>query len=264
MTARPDPPAPPRVVVNPRFAPEQVMPPAGAVVAEFHGSLPGYRPTPLHRLDALARSLGVGGVLVKDESDRLGLPAFKILGASWAVEQTLRTAPGTRTLVAASAGNHGRAVARAATQRSLACRIYLPAVTSQTRADLVAAEGAQVVRVAGEAVTVPTPGTSMAGLDCATPSAVAWPTLRQGLAGTIAVSDADAHRSMRELAELGLTIGDCGAASLAALRALTEDAACAALRAAIGLGAATNVLCLATEGASDPAAYAQALADPRM
>ena len=27
-------------------------------------------------------------VLVKDESSRLGLPAFKVLGASWAVEET--------------------------------------------------------------------------------------------------------------------------------------------------------------------------------
>ena len=51
--------------------------------------MPSYRPTPLIELPELAAELGVGAVLVKDESDRLGLPAFKILGASWAVNCAL-------------------------------------------------------------------------------------------------------------------------------------------------------------------------------
>ena len=62
--------------------------PAGAAAA-FHARLPGYRPTELHELPALARELRVGRVFVKDESTRLGLPAFKVLGASWAVAQIL-------------------------------------------------------------------------------------------------------------------------------------------------------------------------------
>ena len=62
--------------------------PAGAAAA-FHARLPGYRPTPLHELPVLARELRVGRVFVKDESTRLGLPAFKVLGASWAVAQVL-------------------------------------------------------------------------------------------------------------------------------------------------------------------------------
>src|SRR3954464_11489568 len=86
----------------------------------------GSPPPPVHRLDGLAAEIGVGAVHIKDESDRLGLPAFKILGASWAVERTLRERPDVRALVAASAGNHGRAVARVAAWRGLACRIYLP------------------------------------------------------------------------------------------------------------------------------------------
>src|SRR5262249_57336266 len=49
----------------------------------FHAGLPGYRPTKLIELPALAEELGVSGVFVKDESTRLGLPAFKVLGASW-------------------------------------------------------------------------------------------------------------------------------------------------------------------------------------
>ena len=41
--------------------------------------------TPLRELPLLASSLGVGRLFVKDESMRLGLPAFKMLGASWAI-----------------------------------------------------------------------------------------------------------------------------------------------------------------------------------
>ena len=56
---------------------------------EFHRRLPGYRPTPLIRAPGLARRLGVGDVWLKDESCRLGLPSFKVMGASWAVFNAL-------------------------------------------------------------------------------------------------------------------------------------------------------------------------------
>jgi diaminopropionate ammonia-lyase len=62
---------------------------SGAVRA-FHQGLPGHAPTPLTEVPALAAELGAARVFVKDESSRLGLPAFKILGASWAVRQLLR------------------------------------------------------------------------------------------------------------------------------------------------------------------------------
>ena len=55
-------------------------PAAGPDPIAFHRSLPGYRPMPLAGIPELAAELGVGRVLVKDESERLGLPAFKILG----------------------------------------------------------------------------------------------------------------------------------------------------------------------------------------
>ena len=58
-------------------------------VREFHATLPGYRPTPLVSLPDLATEFGVATVWVKDEADRFGLPAFKILGASWAVDRAL-------------------------------------------------------------------------------------------------------------------------------------------------------------------------------
>jgi diaminopropionate ammonia-lyase len=117
---------------------------------------------------------------------------------------------------------------------------------------------------AGTPTVVPTPGTTMAGLDCAAVSPAAWPDLRAGIAGTVTVADAEVHAAMRALAAAGLTIGDCGAAPLAALRALATEPACAALRDAVGLGAATRVLLVATEGATDPDAYGRAVgAAPR-
>jgi diaminopropionate ammonia-lyase len=88
----------------------------------------------------------------------------------------------------------------------------------------------------------------MAGLDCAEVSPAAWPVLRDGIHGTVTVADAEVHAAMGELAGAGLAIGDCGAAPLAALRALATEPACAELRAAVGLGPASRPLLVATEG----------------
>jgi diaminopropionate ammonia-lyase len=55
--------------------------PAKPEVELFHRSLPDYAVTPLIPMPNVAKDLGLGHVLVKDESSRLGLPAFKILGA---------------------------------------------------------------------------------------------------------------------------------------------------------------------------------------
>ena len=126
--------------------------------------MPSYRPTPLIELPELAAELGVGAVLVKDESDRLGLPAFKILGASWAVNCALskrggfdtpatglpelreRVGNAAITLVTATDGNHGRAVARMAQLLGLAARVYVPAGTTAKTLEAIADEGAQVVQ----------------------------------------------------------------------------------------------------------------------
>jgi diaminopropionate ammonia-lyase len=115
----------------------------------FHRGLPGYRSSPVHELPALARDAGVAAVGLKDESDRFGLPAFKVLGASWAAERLLREHPEVDTLVAASAGNHGRAVAHVARTRGLRARVFLPARSAVARRDAIAAEGADVVVVDG-------------------------------------------------------------------------------------------------------------------
>jgi diaminopropionate ammonia-lyase len=344
-----------RALVNGSPRPGAVAAPSGEATA-FHTALPGYGPTPLRELPALAAELGLGTVAVKDESDRLGLPSFKVLGASWAVERALRERPGIHTLVAASAGNHGRAVAHVAAQRGLRCRVFLPARSAAARREAITAEGAEVVIVdgdyedavaraavdgaepgtvgiadvgasgpaswviegyatlfreaaeqgahdlilvpvgvgslaaaaarfgahsgahvigvepvtaacltaslaAGRPTLVPTPGTTMAGLDCAEVSAAAWPSLRDGIHGTITVADADVHSAMREFAEVGMAIGASGAAPVAALRALVADADCSALRKSVSLGRGSRVLLIATEGPTDPQAYRRALAE---
>jgi diaminopropionate ammonia-lyase len=350
-----------RALINPSPAPDRVAAPGGSEVLAFHRALPGYTATALRALPGEAAALGLGALLLKDENGRFGLPAFKISGASWALERLLAARPGLRAVWAASEGNHGRAVARAAAQRGLAARIFLPAHTSQARADAIAGEGAEVVHVAGpyeqavaaaaEAASTPdaatlsdvaydasdpvaswvsdgystvfaeaaeqadgpfdvvlcqigvgafaaaairfachqvpravaigvepvtaacamaslaagrpavidTPGTSMAGLNCATPSHAAWPSLRDGLAGCVAISDDEARVALRDLAALGIVAGDCGAAALAALRVLVRDPECAELSRRAGLGPASRVLLVSTEGATDPAAYAETL-----
>jgi diaminopropionate ammonia-lyase len=111
----------------------------------------------------------------------------------------------------------------------------------------------------GEPVRIDTPGTAMAGLDCAEVSAAAWPSLRDGIHGTVTVDDGESRAAMRALATAGLAIGDSGAAALAALVAMRSDRECAALGDAVGLGPGSRVLLLATEGPTDPEGYAAAV-----
>ena len=113
---------------------------------ELHRSLPGYAPTPLVELPALAVELGVGGVLVKDEASRLGLPAFKVLGASWACHRVLQRQPGAE-LVTATDGNHGRAVARMAAHFGVSATVFVPDVMLPAPEGRIAGEGARVVRL---------------------------------------------------------------------------------------------------------------------
>lgn len=331
-----------RALINPALD-TAAVPAANDDAAAFHRTVPGYARTPVHQLDAISSELGLAAVQIKDESSRLGLPAFKILGASWAVERALREEPAVSTLVSASAGNQGRAVARVAALRGLACRIFLPRRSLAVRRHAIAAEGAEIVvvdgsyedavetaaRAAREDATaliadvgetgsaewvidgyatlfaeaaeqaaynlilvpvgvgalaaaaarhgaqvgakvigveptaaaclsaslahgvptaVPTPGTTMAGLDCAEVSPAAWPSLHRGIAGAVTISDTEADAAARELAENGLTIGESGAAPLAGLRALQNDEDCRGLREHLATNRQTRVLLIATEG----------------
>jgi diaminopropionate ammonia-lyase len=115
----------------------------------FHRTLPGYASTPLVQVTELADELGIGQVLVKDESSRLGLPAFKVLGASGACHQVLQRNPGAM-LVTATDGNHGRAVARMAAHFGVKATVFIPDVTLAQTAARIAGEGADVVRADGD------------------------------------------------------------------------------------------------------------------
>ena len=364
----------------------------------FHAELPGYRPTDLTELPALAEELGVGRVFVKDESTRMGLGAFKVLGASWAVARLLgdegdrvtldglRRAAAARPveLVTATDGNHGRAVAWMARLLGLDARVFVPAVVPGRARAAIVAEGAAVTvaggsydeavaqaasyageerragyadagqpragggrvlvqdtawagyedvpgwivegygtllaeldrqfaerglagpdlvsvptgvgslaqavvshyrrgeRVlsdvdgvsdpggdevpavlavepesaagvlaslhAGARVSVPTGGTVMAGLNCGTPSSLAWPVLAGGLDAAIAVPDHLATAAGADLGRLGVWSGPSGAAALAGVRAALTGPGSAGRRAGLGVSASSVVLLISTEG----------------
>ncbi|MDP9766086.1 diaminopropionate ammonia-lyase [Deinococcus enclensis] len=147
---------------------ETVSTPTDPRLLAFHERLPGYAPTPLVRAPGLAAALGVRDVWVKDEAARLGLPAYKILGASWAVYRELeaRFGPfgawqtlgevaaqlqghGPLQLVTATDGNHGRAVARMARWLGLSAHILVPHDMVPARIAAIEAEGAAVEVVRG-------------------------------------------------------------------------------------------------------------------
>jgi diaminopropionate ammonia-lyase len=390
--------------------------------AAFHRALPGYEPTPLVEAPALAAELGVGRLFVKDESARFDLRAFKYLGASWAgfravAARTGYTGPatleglrsflampvpggdagrrfGALTLITATDGNHGRAVARTARLLGLPARVYVPKGVPDVVIDRISAEGALLTvidadydgavmaargdaeaeadagadaeagpeAVAGAAgaaggeapssgggvliqdtawdgyelvpswivagyetlfaeidaqlaaagaaafggartglisvpvgvgslaqaavahyrrsglpraerplllsvepdtaacvlrsladgalASVPTAATVMNGLNCGTPSSIAWPYLRDGLDAAIAVTDADAREAVAALSSAGVTAGPSGAAGFAGLRAALTGAGASSRRRDLGLDAEgpSVIVCLSTEG----------------
>lgn len=126
-------------------------PTAYATLASHVAAHPALEPTPLHRAKELGRTLGLRQLLIKDETMRFGLPAFKVLGAGFAVAQLIARGTVVRgdRLVCASEGNHGRAVARVARQHGLRARVYVGARVAASRADAIALEGGEVVRVDG-------------------------------------------------------------------------------------------------------------------
>lgn len=131
----------------------------------FHSSFPQYAPTPLAELSALAAQMGLKSLLVKDESRRFGLNAFKVLGGSYAIARHIaarlglrpeemtfaalrsdaaRAALGNAVFFTATDGNHGRGVAW--TARELGCRamVRMPKGTAKSRVENIRALGAEV------------------------------------------------------------------------------------------------------------------------
>lgn len=139
-------------------------------IRSFHRQLPGYRMSPLKGLSNLAAKLGLGGIWVKDESARLDLRSFKVLGGSYAIYKLLqkrlgmedqeltfadltagplREKLGDITFAAATDGNHGRGVAWSAAQMGFKSVIYVHKLTSQGRIQAIENVGAKVVVVDG-------------------------------------------------------------------------------------------------------------------
>lgn len=132
----------------------------------FHRALPGYSPTPLVNLCALAAELDFSEILIKDEGERFGLKAFKALGASYAVYRYLREMSGGKlepedfvrkgrkiakdiVFTAATDGNHGRAVAWTARFLNRPAVIYMPAGSVPARIEAIKSEGAEVIVING-------------------------------------------------------------------------------------------------------------------
>ena len=135
-------------------------------VRKFHQKFPNYQPTPLHFLTNLANRLNIRKLIVKDESYRFGLNAFKVLGGSYAIVfylsrklgieiadlsfEMLKSSEykekiGNLTFVTATDGNHGRGVAWTARELDQKAVVFMPKGSSKFRVDNIKKENAEVI-----------------------------------------------------------------------------------------------------------------------
>ncbi len=210
----------------------------------FHRSMPGYAATAVAEAPTAAARLGLERLLVKLETERFGLPSFKVLGASWAtcralsrrlgpVDEPVATFAELRaalprldglTLVAATDGNHGRAVARMAKMLGLGARILIPEHTAQARIDAVAGEGATVEIVNGSYDDAVLLAASLADDDHLVISDTSWPGY-EDVPGWVA----DGYSTIFE--ELAEQLGDEPPPPLVPIQIGVGALACAAVRA---------------------------------
>ncbi|MGH2550953.1 MAG: diaminopropionate ammonia-lyase [Thermomicrobiales bacterium] len=175
------------------------VPVAAGNAFAFHRSMSGYAPSPLLESPSAAAAIGAKSVLVKHEAMRFGLPAFKILGASWATANAVLAELARRglpapaigegyaaiagaakqlnpmTLACATDGNHGRAVARMAKLFGFSARIYVPDDMALARIDAIESEGAVGVKLAGTYDDAISRSALDAGEDCLVISDTSWP-----------------------------------------------------------------------------------------
>lgn len=126
---------------------------------------PGFKPTPLKKLDRLALLLGLGEVWAKDERERWGQGSFKSLGGAYAVVSLAAEALGVSaseifagrapkasamTVATATAGNHGRAVAFGAKLAGARAVIFVYGDVPKAHIDAIADLGAEIVTILGD------------------------------------------------------------------------------------------------------------------
>ncbi|VYU06848.1 diaminopropionate ammonia-lyase [Peptoniphilus gorbachii] len=134
-------------------------------VHDYHKSFPMYEETPFLELKNLAEKAGVKNILVKDESYRFALNAFKVLGGSYAIGKVIaekldmdikdltfekltskevKDKLGDVTFITATDGNHGRGVAWAVKQLNQKSIVYMPRGSAEERVKNIEKEGATV------------------------------------------------------------------------------------------------------------------------
>lgn len=134
-------------------------------VHDYHMGFPMYKKTPFVDLKNFAEKAGVKNILVKDESYRFGLNAFKVLGGSYAIGKVIaeklgmdikdltfekltskevKDKIGDVTFITATDGNHGRGVAWSANQLNQKSIVYMPRGSAEERVKNIEKEGAIV------------------------------------------------------------------------------------------------------------------------
>lgn len=140
--------------VMPKFLSKRETEPA----RHIQMSLDDYTPTPLIELSSLASHCGVRSILVKDESQRFGLKAFKGLGGlyalvrvickhlgldyrvmtlDWLKEPDLQRIVSNMVFVTATDGNHGKGLSWASGMFGCKCHIYMPKGSVEARAQAI-------------------------------------------------------------------------------------------------------------------------------
>lgn len=119
-------------------------------VYAFHTSMKEYKETPLHCLAALAETLQVKKICVKDESSRFGLSAFKGLGTSYAMNRIIERGAhhqieGEPTFVTCTDGNHGKALAWYANINGYNSVVFMPKGSERKRVKAIEGHRAKVI-----------------------------------------------------------------------------------------------------------------------
>lgn len=112
----------------------------------------------------------------------------------------------------------------------------------------------------GEVTTIKTKNTIMAGLNCGTPSQIAFDVMNDNCSLFVSIDDEWTKKAMRKLAALDLpeypiVAGESGAAGLAGIMALMQAEEFSEARETLGLNENSRVLFFNTEGATDSKNY---------